>query len=158
MKKQIIILVMGLIFISACTLPSYKGGIEPIYPGVKTFGKQYETVESLTPTFRWKSVITVPCTYDFAIWDLGETLPSGLNGFMVMRGPALYYKEALSKPEHTVEIPLAPDTRYFWSVRIRTDGKVSEWATYDYHAWLVIAASEGRNWPYNFKTPKVEAK
>jgi hypothetical protein len=158
MQKQVIIIIMGLIFISGCTLPTYKGGIEPIYPGVRTVGKSYETVESLTPTFRWRSDVTSPCTYDFAIWDVGKTIPAGINVSEVTKGPAVYYKEALSKPEHTVEIPLGPDTLYFWSVRIRTDRNVSGWAYYDYNRWVGVASSEGRNWPYSFKTPKIDTK
>jgi len=157
MKRLIVMSIMGIIFLSGCTLPTYKGGIEPIYPGVRTSGKRYETVDTLTPTFRWKSDVTSPCTYDFAIWDVGRTI-TGINAFEVTKGPAVYYKEALSKPEHTVEIPLGPDTLYFWSVRIRSNGKVSSWATFDYSSWVGVAASEGRNWLYSFKTPKVGAK
>jgi len=149
---------MGFIFISGCTLPVYKGGIEPIYPGVRTVGKSYETVKTLTPTFQWKSDSTYPHTYDFAIWDGGKRVEVNINAYMIAKGPAVYYKEALSKPEHTVEIPLGPDTLYFWSVRIRSNGKVSEWATFDYDQWVVVAGSHGRNWMYNFKTPKIDAK
>ena len=158
MKRRTIISVMGLIFLYGCTLPAYKGGIEPIYPGVRTSGKMYETVDTLTPTFRWKADVTSPCTYDFAIWDGGKRVEVGLNAYTVAKGPAVYYKEALSKPEHTVEIPLGPDSFYFWSVRIRSDGKVSEWAYYDYDQWVGVASSKGRNWLYSFKTPKVGAK
>lgn len=158
MKRITFVTLIYFIFISGCTLPVYKGGIEPVYPGVRTMGKIYETVESLTPTFRWKSNVTSPCTYDFAIWDGGKRVETDVNAFAIAKGPAVYYKEALSKPEHTVEIPLGSDSLYFWSVRIRTDGKVSAWATFDYHQWLVLAASQGRNWMYQFKTPKADAK
>jgi len=155
MKRKIIVILIGFLFLSGCTIHTYKGGIEPISPGMNTFGKEYETVDSLTPTFRWKSDAKSSCTYDFGIWDVGESLPHG-TGTMVMRGPALYYKEALFQPEHTVEIPLGPDTLYFWSVRTRCDNKVSSWATRDYSRWLIVASSTGQNWPYSFKTPKIE--
>jgi len=158
MKRPAIFVVIGLVVLSGCTAATFKGGIEPIYPGVRSVGKTYETTDTLTPTFRWKSDKDGVCTYDFAIWDVGATLPSGMSGSMVMKGPAVYYKEALARPEHTIEIPLGPDSRYFWSARLRCDGKVSEWATYDYHQWVGIAAAEGRNWPFGFKTPKITGK
>lgn len=158
MKRLTLIIIMGLIFISGCTLPVYKGGIEPIYPGIRTVGKTYETIDTLTPTFRWKSDVMSPHTYDFAIWDGGKRVETDLNAFMIAKGPAVYYKEALSKPEHTVEIPLGPDSIYFWSVRIRSNGKVSEWATFDYYQSVGVASSKGRAWMYYFRTPKVDAK
>jgi hypothetical protein len=157
MKREPVVLFIGLLMLAGCTMPIYKGGIEPIYPGVRTFGKTYETVETLTPTFRWKSSATSPCTYDFAIWDVGQSIPAGM-GTAVTKGPAVYYKEGLATTEHTVEVPLSPDSRYYWSVRTRADGKVSAWATYDYHQWLVIAAAQGYDWPYAFRTPVVPAK
>jgi hypothetical protein len=158
MKRQAIILFVMLILLSGCTIPTYKGGIEPIYPGVRSVGKSYETVDSLTPTFRWKATEAASCTYDFSIWDAGDVVADGPYGMRLLRGPALYYKEALPKPEHTVELPLGPDSRYYWSARLRCNGKVSEWATYDYSQWAGIAASEGKNWPFGFKTPKIDAK
>lgn len=158
MMKQTVILIAGLLFLSGCTIATYKGGIEPIYPGVRSLGKSYETVDTLTPTFRWKSDAAPSCTYDFSIWDAGDTVPDGPYVFRLMRGPALYYKEALTKPEHTVELSLGPDSSYFWSVRLRCNGTVSPWATYDYNQWLGIAASQGKNWPFGFKTPNIAAK
>ncbi len=158
MRRMTLVLIMGLIIISGCTMPTYKGGIEPIYPGIRMLGKTYETVETLTPTFRWKSDVTYPHTYDFSIWDIGKSVGTGLNAYMITRGPAVYYKEALSKPEHTVEIPLGPDSVYFWSVRIRSAGKLSEWATFDYHQSVGLMHFKGNHWMYYFKTPKVDAK
>lgn len=158
MKKQIMLMICAMMVICGCTMPIYRGGIEPIYPGVRMVGKTYETVDTLTPTFRWKSGAPSGSTYDFAIWDSGKTSVSGLNAFEVTKGPAVYYKEGLARPEHTVEIPLGPDSRYFWSVRIRSNGKVSGWAYYDYEQWTGVGSSSGRNWLYNFKTPKMDAK
>ena len=158
MRHPAIFIIIGLLVFSGCTLSTFKGGIEPIYPGVRSVGKTYETVDTLTPTFRWKSDKAGACTYDFAIWDAGTIIESGLNAFTLMKGPAVYYKEALTRPEHTIEIPLGPDSRYYWSARLRCDGKVSAWATYDYHQWLGVAAEKGKNWPFGFKTPKIDGK
>jgi len=156
--KKIIVMILGLLFIAGCTVPIYRGGIEPVYPGVRTVGKTYETVDTLTPTFRWKSRAPSGSTYDFAIWDGGKTTVAGLYAYEVTKGPAVYYKEALDKTEHTIEIPLGPDSRYFWSVRIRSNGKASGWAYYDYEQWFGVGVSSGRNWLYNFKTPNVDKK
>jgi hypothetical protein len=158
MRRLTFVLIVGLISISGCTMPTYKGGIEPVYPGIRMLGKTYETVETLTPTFRWKSDVTYPHTYDFAIWDGGKRVETDLNAYMIAKGPAVYYKEALPKPEHTVEIPLGPDSVYFWSVRIRSNGKVSEWATFDYQQSVGLMYSKGTSWMYYFKTPKETAK
>ena len=158
MKRHIINALFGLIILAGCTIPTYKGGIEPIYPGVRSVGKSYETVDTLTPTFRWKSDAAANCTYDFSIWDAGDAVADGPYRVRLLRGPALYYKEALTKPEHTVEIPLGPDSRYYWSARLRCNSQVSEWATYDFSQWAGITAAEGKNWPFGFKTPKIDAK
>lgn len=154
MKRKIIIILIALAMLSGCTAHIYKGGIEPISPELKTFGRPFEIIDNLTPTFRWKSDATPPCTYDFAIWDVAERAWETVT----TKESAIYYKEALAKPEHTIEIPLGPDTIYFWSVRNRCNDSVSAWAKRDYYVWYIVGSQSGHNWPYEFKTPKVNAK
>jgi hypothetical protein len=92
--------------------------------------------------------------YDFAIWEKGVTTPSGISGTTVEWGPTLYRREGLTRPEHTVELPLGPDAMYFWSVRIRTGDQVTAWGTYDYTSFAVVTTVSGHNWRYPFRTPK----
>jgi hypothetical protein len=163
MPAKAMVLTVVLI-LSGCTLPSYRGNVRPISPGVGAPGFA-ETVDSLTPTFRWRADSEAPCkdeppspcVYDFAIWDQGKAVAEGM-GTVVEFGPTLYRREGLSRPEHTVELALGPDSTYFWSVRIRTGDKVSAWGTYDFHSFAVVTTVRGKNWRYPFKTPRAAVK
>ncbi len=44
----------------------------------------------------------------------------------------VYYREGLQEPEHTLEVSLQPDRKYYWSVRMRRGEEVSEWSRFDY--------------------------
>jgi hypothetical protein len=149
-KIAIVLISITLVFAAGCSLPVFHGNVKPIYPNVGVYPTK---IDSLTPTFRWQSDVNTMATYDFAIWDKGEAV-GHVGGFsMEFRSP-IYYKESLSQPEHKIEVPLAPDTIYYWSIRIRSGGKVSPWAKYDHYDWLILTSVEGKNWPYSFKTPK----
>ncbi len=47
-------------------------------------------------------------------------------------GKEVYYREGLTEPEHTLEVPLQPNREYYWSVRVRRGEEVSEWSRFDY--------------------------
>jgi len=155
---------MAVALLSGCTSATYKGNVRPVSPGVGAPGFA-DTVDSLTPTFRWKADSKAPCTddgpspcvYDFAIWDWGEQYAQGTSTVFEW-GPTLYRRERLTRPEHTVELPLVPDSRFLWSVRLRTGDTVSAWGTYDFTSFAVVTVVDGKNWRYPFKTPRAEAK
>jgi hypothetical protein len=155
-KRQTIMVLVGLIFLAGCSLPVYKGDIRPVYPELG-YGVRPTVVDSLTPTFRWQYDMTTPCTYDFAIWDVGDVTAWGTGSRMEFR-PYIYYKEALTQPEHKIELPLAPDTLYYWSVRTRSGNVVSAWATHDSYIWGGVVAATAKNYPFRFRTPQTDKK
>lgn len=113
-----------LIIASAC---STHRGIKPIEPEVGHYSPTI--VASLTPTFRWEPSTDADARYDFAVF---EVLDSG------QASESIYYREALTKPEHTLEDRLKPGTNYYWSVRSRRGATVGEWATYDHKLFVPI--------------------
>ncbi len=168
MKRQSTIIFIVLVFLSGCATRSFNGPIKPIYPEISSIalmGESWSHVDSLTPTFRWESSAKYPCTYDFAIWDKGEKVTDnsgvGTKTTTYYR-PPIYYKESIVQTEHTVEIPLAPSTVYYWSVRIRirkdNQDKVSSWATYNYQerGGATSGGSTGMNYLFEFITPKAD--
>ena len=93
--------------------------------------------------------------YDIRIWLVKEDSSTEL----------VYEREAIRETAHKLEVPLAPSSKYFWSVRARfdLDGKtrVSEWSLslYPGRAYYnprEVARKTGRiptaNY-YRFKTP-----
>jgi len=135
--------------LAGCILKVHNGDTKPIYPKV---GYILPTrVDTLTPTFRWRSDTKAASTYDLAIWEYK------FASRMKSKQP-IYYKEALSQPEHKIEIPLAPYSQYIWSVRSRSGDKVSAWATYDYYAFAIVYFGWGMNLPYGFQTPDINEK
>jgi hypothetical protein len=67
----------------------------------------------------------------------------------------VYRREALPRPEHTLETPLAPGTNYFWTVRARfeLDGRerVTPWGSTHLaprETWTVPS-----RYTYRFSTP-----
>ena len=68
----------------------------------------------------------------------------------------IYRREGLPDSEHTIEIALSPDTRYYWTVRARfmLDGRerVSEWGSSHFEVreqWTAPSLLS-----YRFKTSK----
>ncbi len=153
MKRLIVMMLMSLVFLGGCVLKTYNGDTKPIYPEVG-YTPRPVVIDTLTPTFRWESEAKAPSTYDFAIWDIS----SQVVGFNMAKQRPIYYKEALAQTEHKVEIPLAPNTVYAWSVRSRSEGKVSAWMTYNHYYNFVLVFGNGTNWPYRFKTPEIDIK
>jgi len=152
MNKHLISLSsLCLALLCGCSMPIHNTAIRPIYPKVG-HGVKPEVTDSLSPTFLWRSENKEPCTYDFAIWDVGDSTQVVNASYMEFR-PYIYYREGLATPEHKLEIPLAPDTPYFWSVRIREGKKVSPWATHDAYVWGVVVVVHAKNYPYRFRTP-----
>lgn len=112
-------------------------GLVPHYPPieVKTFSlfSTFVAVDSLQPTFRWQPFDVKDTiekienvTYEVRIWTM--TARSA--------GKQVYIKNNLTEPFHTVSAPLAPGTRYLWSVRahfyLNGRPRVTEWALAGY--------------------------
>ena len=125
-------------FLLACILSGCGGvavtGLRAVYPPVekKTFAVSTEFVEvdSLEPTFQWQPFPqpeddlanrVQDVTYEIRIW----AATSGPAGKLI------YSHDGIQQPSHKLEKPLAPSTRYLWSIRahfvIEGNSRVSEW-------------------------------
>ncbi len=153
-----LVLVMG-----GCTAPAEITGLRPLYPEAST---GWAEVETLRPTLRWekfprprdlktgggepaKGVRNV--TYELRIWRGDRRRPLEL----------VFQRKGLTAPEHQLAKPLAPGTRYFWTVRARFESggnpRVLEWGV---RRRSLGMAGRGRRWPvvpnpffYRFNTP-----
>ncbi len=110
----------GLLALVACSWTTIHG-VTPISPKVGVD----QTVDTLQPTFRWEPVAEPDARYDFIIYE-------SYGGVMAAVGREVYYREGLQALEHTLEVPLRPKHEYYWSIRVRRRGEVSEWSRFDY--------------------------
>ena len=126
----------------------YKG-VTPITPKVSQSG--FPTVGSLTPEFRWKPCPKQGVSYDFILY---EAATYTLDQFapIYMKGRIAAYAEGLTESRWQPETPLQPDTRYFWSVRMRDGDTVSHWSTQSHSTFLLVYASWGSGQWFQFKT------
>jgi hypothetical protein len=89
------------------------------------------TISAPQPTLRWEPFKGDDVTYDLMIWRAADR----------DLGNLVYSRERLTQTQHTVEIPLDPQTRYFWTVRARFSAngrtKVTEWSTRSVSASLL---------------------
>lgn len=145
-------------------------GLPPLYPRLSGPAAEedvfflppshWKTVDSLQPTFRWQSF---PRPIDIkAAPDEMERVRNVRYDLIIAQehnlGPAdaVYRREGLPDPMHTIETSLKPATRYFWTVRARfeLDGRerVTEWSTVDF--WFQGKWTSPSPASYRFKTPK----
>lgn len=126
----------------------YKG-VTPISPKVTQSG--FPTIESLTPEFRWKPCPKQGVSYDFVLYEAATySFDQAIPRYM--RGRLAAYEEGLAEARWQPDTPLKPDTRYFWSVRMREGDTVSHWSTQSHSTFLLIYASWGSGQWFQFKT------
>lgn len=105
--------------------------LEPVYPEFKAFDGYL--VDTLQPTLRWTAfprdvdrreldpaVLQKigEVTYDLRIWDEAVEVRNRPANER-WRNRIVYERTGLVAPQHTMEVPLAPGSRYYWSVRAR---------------------------------------
>ena len=125
--------VLMILFLTGC-VPVSVYGLRPLEPPARA---DFVEVESLQPTLRWEAFPNVTdqeadrehvlsrirnVTYDIEMFRAGEEdHPAEL----------VYVRFGLPDPAHTLEDPLQPWAKYFWTVRARfeLDGvsRVSPW-------------------------------
>jgi hypothetical protein len=92
------------------TLPFTKGDL------CELSAIHFATVDALQPLLRWDAFPRAAdsqevggVTYDLKVWQVEDCA----------RRAVVYERSGLRLPEHRLETPLAPASRYFWSVRAR---------------------------------------
>ncbi len=105
---------------------------------------EFVSADSLQPTLRWEGFPQLQdrqtnreetlgrirqVTYDLMIWRAEEEYPQEF--LQAYPGELVYRRQGLSEPWHKLEEPLAPTTKYFWTIRARfeLDGlpRVTQW-------------------------------
>lgn len=136
----------------SCTKDNY--GVIPISPPSEK--ENFESVSSLEPVFSWQPSPVAGVTYDFVIH---RALPYKQKGFesSYVHGPIIEWATELTEPRYTLKKPLDPDSKYFWSVRLRKGDVVSDWSSTSFFSFYFLvfayATETGRGVPFNFRTP-----
>ena len=126
------------------------GGVTPAYPPVKT--NNFPVVSSLQPTFRWEPSTKDGVLYDLVLYRAVSYSPLGIGGHY-LPGQVVEYRQGLVEPSYRLSKPLEPNEKYFWSVRLRRDGIVSNWSRFSYLNFMIFAyTSEHSSW-FGFATP-----
>lgn len=128
--------------------------IKPVYPPVGNPNKDPDEVESLQPTLQWEASDSPDATYDLIVFE-GSKEESFWEGTKRSIGDTVCYKENLKETSYTFDKKLKPDTEYYWSIRIRRPGFISNWSTYDWDMFLVLSYVRVSNSLFRFKTPKI---
>lgn len=166
----VLAVLLSLLF-EGCVATSQYKAIAPVYPkppnyfgtGKDPLGRYKDpanlpTVDSVTPTFVWKSSDPGVTTYDLAICvGVAQVVNSILLNVVFKPGKQVYYREAIQGTTHRVAEALENNTVYVWSVRTRKGDDVGPWSTYDFKALavtpIVTSWEAGKNLWWPFKTP-----
>jgi len=125
-------------------------GITPLSPECKKTG--FPMTPSLQPTFSWQASINDEVTYDLVLYEAAAYSIGGMLKNSYIRGHQIAYIEGLEQTSWTPPESLRPDTRYFWSVRLRDGGTVSPWSTQSHFTFALVAWSSGSGQWFQFKT------
>lgn len=134
-------------------------GLAPLDPALIGRFLTISQVKSLQPTLRWQAY---PRAQDLAAAPQDMARMRNVRYDLVIArnqnlAPAeiVYRREALSRPEHTLEALLAAGTEYYWTVRARfeLDGRerVTSWGYTEHEhreRWTVPSS-----FSYRFRTP-----
>ena len=131
-------------------------GVEPVEPsaGRGLGGLSFTKVAELAPTLKWKAVEDLEVTYDVVVRE-AVGFPVGVLGLDTefVPGRVVAYAENLAGSEFRAPAPLEPNTRYFWSVRLRRGDHVSSWSAGGHFTFLLVAWSSSSGRWFGFKTP-----
>jgi hypothetical protein len=126
-------------------------GVTPLSPVVSSSG--FPLVSDFKPKFRWKPSVEKDISYDLILYEAAAYAVSGAITPSYMKGRVVAYEEDLKESYWIPKRPLKPDTRYFWSVRLRDGKTVSQWSTHSHFTFLIVAMSSGYGQWFQFKTP-----
>jgi hypothetical protein len=125
-------------------------GVTPLAPGDQQTG--FPTAASLTPEFRWKACGRKDVSYDLVVYEAATFRVNGALQSQHTRGRVAFYVEDLKQPSWQPQTALKPDTRYYWSVRLRDGDTVSDWSTVSHSTFLLVYMSSGQGEWFRFKT------
>lgn len=151
------------VFLFGCGSPKAQKkptGISPIYPAINnTFANRYQTIETLSPEFRWKDLKETNQTYDLAIWELPyrseEDFKSKLRQIKSSWGNLIFITNNIATNTYQLPSPLKPNTYYNWSVRICEGDQVRGWNCYTTKevGFYDEVVHVHEHVPFSFKTP-----
>jgi len=127
------------------------GGLTPTYPPVET--NNFPVVSDVQPTFTWEPSTTQGVLYDFVLYRAVSYSPLGIGG-KYLPGKVVEYSQGLTDPTYQPSKPLEPDQKYFWSIRLRRDGIVSNWSRFSYFNFMIFAYTSGHSSWFGFATPE----
>jgi hypothetical protein len=127
--------------LTGCSYTASIYGLRPVSPPVKMgamFSSDngrlvYPVMDFVSPRFEWQPFVPpeslsgafaspTNITYDLRIWKIHNDSPADL----------VYERKALPAPQHKLQHPLEPGTRYFWSVRarfeIQGETRLADWS------------------------------
>jgi hypothetical protein len=91
-------------------------------PYADFYSNRAKRTYSTQPTFSWEPFSDTRVTYELRIWRAGRWGPDSI----------VYNRAGIEGAEHELEVPLAPSTPYYWSVRARfqKDGetRLTDWS------------------------------
>lgn len=125
-------------------------GITPISPAVKSSG--FPVTKTQSPTFSWRPSANPAVSYDLIVYEAASYTTSGIMT-SYMTGRKVIYQEGLTQPSWPMQNPLKPNTRYYWSVRLREGNTVSWWSTQSHFSFMILAVSSGSGQWFQFQTP-----
>lgn len=129
-------------------------GVSPVTP--KVFRHDFLVAASRNPTLKWKPATDPDVTYDVVVYE-AVALDQMSHGYLWVAGPIIEYETGIKTAHYNLKNKLKANTKYYWSVRMRKDGTVTNWSTisYSYFAFLLVAAvsGSGSGVLFNFSTP-----
>jgi len=125
-------------------------GVTPVAPEASQSG--FPIADTLKPEFRWKGCGRKDVSYDLILYEAAEFSVGGALVPQYTRGRMAAYVEDLKEPRWLPDVALEPDTRYYWSVRLRDGDTVSRWSTLSHSTFLLVYASSGSGQWFQFKT------
>lgn len=125
-------------------------GVTPLGPGDQQSG--FPLIDSLTPKFQWKGSSRPDVSYDLVVYEAATfNIGTMLKPFYA-RGRMAAYVEDLKQPSWQADAAFRPDTRYYWSVRMRDGDTVSGWSTVSHSTFLLVYMSSGHGEWFHFRT------
>lgn len=125
-------------------------GVTPTYPPVET--NNFPVVSTLQPTFKWEPSTNPSIQYDFVLYRAVSHGSLGIGG-RYLPGHVVEYRQGLVEPSFQPSGRLEPNEKYFWSVRLRRDGIVSNWSRFSYLNFMIFAFTSGHSSWFGFATP-----